>query len=157
MNIFTLLKREHREVSEILESLMDSKTEAVKQRPAQLALLRQKLLAHSKAEESTLYARLKKREEMKARISRSESEHYEVEGLLDELKGMEATDTEWDRTILDLKRNIEHHVDEEENQLFDQAKVLLSKEQLETIYDDYQKEEYRWAKQFLSVIIVDRF
>lgn len=52
-----------------------------------------------------------------------------MKGLLAELSGGRSANEEWQAKV--LRENVEHHVDEEENELFDKADDALSSEELD--------------------------
>jgi len=60
-------------------------------------------------------------------------EHAVVKTLLAELSVATSTDNEWQANAKVLRENVEHHVEEEENELFDKADDVLSDEQIEAL------------------------
>ena len=49
-------------------------------------------------------------------------EHAEAKELIQELQSMSPNDAEYDSTVLRLQHAVEHHVQEEESELFPQVK-----------------------------------
>jgi hemerythrin-like domain-containing protein len=56
-------------------------------------------------------------------------EHELVSQLLEELDSMNKGTEDWKAKLIVLRENVEHHVEEEENELFEQARQILSDDQ----------------------------
>ena len=133
MNVFELLKQDHQKVSNIFEQLESSDGIASSQRQTLFTQLKQELDIHAHVEETILYPILKQASETREITVEAYEEHQEVKDLLAELEAMPIDDAEWNDTLLELKSNVEHHVDEEENELFERARTVLSQEQIDDI------------------------
>ena len=53
--------------------------------------------------------------------------------MLAELAATPADSEEWSDMIVELKENVEHHVEEEESEMFPKARTVLSAEQITDI------------------------
>ncbi len=133
MNVFELLKQDHQKVSNIFEQLGSSDGIASSRRQALFAQLKQELDLHARVEETILYPVLKQASETREITVEAYEEHQEVKDLLAELEALPIDDEEWNDTLLELKSNVEHHVDEEENEMFERARAVLSPEQIDDI------------------------
>ncbi len=133
MNVFDLLKQDHQKVSNIFEQLESSDGIASSQRQALFTQLKQELEIHAHVEETILYPVLKQVSETREITVEAYEEHQEVKDLLAELEAMPIDDEEWNDTLLELKSNVEHHVDEEENEMFERARTVLSPGQIDDI------------------------
>ncbi len=141
-NIFAQLKAEHQEVKSLLKKAQSCSED---ERQDILEKLEMKLIPHARGEEKTLYAALRQtaaeEEEGDALILSEEAyeEHRAVDDLLDELKGIKVSDERWLGLLAVIKENLEHHIEEEEQDLFAQAKSLLNSEELTAIFESYQE------------------
>ncbi len=133
MNVFDLLKQDHQKVSNIFEQLESSDGIASSQRQTLFTQLKQELDIHAHVEETILYPVLKQVSETREITVEAYGEHQEVKDLLAELEAMPIDDEEWNDTLLELKSNVEHHVDEEENEMFERARTVLSPGQIDDI------------------------
>ncbi len=133
MNVFELLKQDHLKVSNIFEQLESTDEIASSQRQTLFTQLKQELDIHAHVEETILYPVLKQASETREITVEAYEEHQEVKDLLAELEAMPIDDEEWNDTLLELKSNVEHHVDEEENEMFERARTVLSQEQIDDI------------------------
>jgi hypothetical protein len=59
------------------------------------------------------------------------------------LSGARTADDEWQAQAKVLRENVEHHVDEEENELFDKADDALSDEEIEALGERMEAEKAR--------------
>ena len=60
-------------------------------------------------------------------------EHRLVKQLLGELESLDKGEEKWTAKFTVLKENIEHHVEEEEDEMFKKARKVLSEEDAETL------------------------
>ena len=147
MNAFTLLKTDHEKVAGILTSIEETTERAVKGREELFARLKEELDLHAKIEEEIFYPALEEAEETREVTLEAYEEHRLVKQLLAELE-VEPKDTEeWTAKFTVLKENIEHHVEEEEGEMFKQARQVLSEDEIEALGNRLQaaKKENRAA------------
>ena len=105
----------------------------VKTREELFAQLKQELDVHSKIEEQILYPVLKEAEETHDITLEAYEEHNVVKTLLAELDELPKDDETWEAKLTVLKENVEHHVEEEEGEMFKKARKVLSAEQIEAL------------------------
>jgi len=68
-------------------------------------------------------------------------EHVDVEELLEELSTLATEDDDFRAQLTELREEVEHHVREEEREIFAQARKLLSEEQAALIGEEFQAEK----------------
>ncbi|HEX8634444.1 MAG TPA: hemerythrin domain-containing protein [Pyrinomonadaceae bacterium] len=133
MDAITLLKTDHEKVSGIFEKLEETTESAEKTREELFAQLKQELDLHAHIEETIFYPVLKKSEETRDITMEGIQEHHVVKVLLRELDAMGVGSETWTAKLKVLKENVEHHVEEEEDDMFKKARTVLSREQLEEL------------------------
>ena len=133
MDAVTLLKTDHEKVSGIFEKLEDTTERAEKTREELFTKLKEELDLHAHLEETIFYPVLKKSEETRDITMEGIQEHHVVKVLLRELDAMEVGSETWTAKLKVLKENVEHHVEEEEGDMFKSAREVLTKEQLEEL------------------------
>ncbi len=133
MNAFTLLKQDHEKVAGILEKLNETTERATKGREELFAQLKSELDLHAKIEEEILYPALEEYEETRPISLEAYEEHALVKQLLEELASSPKNDEQWTAKFTVLKENVEHHVEEEEGEMFKKARQVLSAEQIEEL------------------------
>ena len=127
--IMSQLSEEHGEVSMLMKRCKASSDPAT--RKDLLSKIKTELMAHSKAEEAEFYAPLREYPETRDLVSHSKKEHEEIQDKLQTLSSSDARTDLWESTFSSLVETVEHHVKEEENELFPRAKKVLSSDQLE--------------------------
>src|SRR5687767_4907533 len=139
MNAFNLLKSDHEKVAGILTSIEETTERAAKGRDELFARLKEELDLHAKIEEEIFYPALEEADETREITLEAYEEHRLVKQLLTELEA-EAKDTEeWTAKFTVLKENIEHHVEEEEGEMFKKARQALSEEEIEKLGERMQE------------------
>lgn len=133
MDVFELLKKDHEKVSGIFEKLEPTTERGVKTREELFAQLKNELDVHAKLEEELLYPVLKEADETKDITLEAFEEHHVVKQLLSELEELPKDDETWGAKLTVLKENVEHHVKEEEGEMFKGARKVLSREQIEEL------------------------
>ena len=133
MNAFTLLKADHKKVAGILEKLDATTERGVKTREELFTQLKTELDVHTRIEETIFYPALEKADETRDITLEAFEEHRLVKQLLSELQSMAKDKEEWTAKFTVLKENIEHHVEEEEGEMFRDARKVLSEEDIETL------------------------
>src|ERR1044072_1843100 len=84
MNVFELLKEDHKKVSQIFEKLEPTTEQAVKTRSELFAKLKNELEIHTRIEEEIFYPVLKEAAETRAITLEAYEEHEVVKELLKE-------------------------------------------------------------------------
>jgi predicted DNA-binding protein len=133
MDDFELLKQDHEKVSGIFEKLDKTTERGVKTREELFAQLKTELDIHSQIEEQIFYPAIKEAKETHDITLEAIEEHAVVKRLLKELDALSKDDEKWGAKLTVLKENVEHHVEEEEDEMFKDARKVLSEEQIETL------------------------
>lgn len=138
MNAIDLLKADHEKVKSILNQLSESTDRAVKKRTELLEKLELEVSIHTQLEEEILYpaykaAGGKAEAEM---YYEAKEEHRTVDSLvLPDLKGTDPTSPEFAGRVKVIKELLEHHIEEEETDMFPHAKKILGKAKLDELGD----------------------
>ena len=110
-----LLERQHREVEGLFERFFQADTNDAKERL--FARLADHLAAHSMIEETIFYPEVLDGETEEI-LQNAVNEHREIKRILAELLDQEI-DVDFDAQMGDLQSEVEHHIEEEETQLFE--------------------------------------
>jgi hemerythrin-like domain-containing protein len=131
-DILDTLKKEHDEVKSLLSALQDASTAA--QRKSLVRRIKAALVPHTKAEENVLYDAVIALKDKDAQINGHEGylEHQCASKILTRLGQIEnATSPEHKAAAKVLKELVEHHIDEEERNVWGDAKKHFSDEKRE--------------------------
>ena len=130
MNAFQLLKEDHKTVSGIFQQLEPTTERAEKTRTQLFARLKEELDIHARIEETIFYPAIKQAAETREIVLEGFEEHHVVKLLLKELEAMPVDTEEWAAKLKVLQENVEHHVEEEEGEMFQKARQVIDEEQI---------------------------
>lgn len=139
IDLLDLLKLDHQLVSCLLEDIensIESKSAIRTELFKELALQVRK---HSLGEETVLYPKLVQMNESKDLAEDAQEEHQAIAQLVDELESIEISNPQWNSTFKALKLNIEHHVNEEESELFKIVRDLFSEDDLIKLGQEFEE------------------
>ncbi|MBV8812457.1 MAG: hemerythrin domain-containing protein [Acidobacteriaceae bacterium] len=139
MDATELLTKDHEAVRQLFEEFEsgesnDSKLDAYED-------LRQQLLIHARIEEEIFYPAIREADPGKAEnpVKEALTEHQQVKQMLAKLDEMAAeVDADFDESVKQLAKSVEHHVQEEENDIFRVARKM-GKQQLGELGDRLQQ------------------
>jgi hemerythrin-like domain-containing protein len=127
-----VLKQDHRNVQELLEKLESARLRPSKTRDSILLKIEQEMKIHSRIEEEIFYPAYKdsaRKKEDQSLYFESLEEHHLVDEVMDECHQQQSNESFAAKCKV-LKDLIEHHIREEERDLFPKAKKNLSSSML---------------------------
>jgi len=129
VNAIDLLKQQHREVEKLFEKIGKAGPDEKEKLFDELA---DSLAVHAAIEEQHFYPATKdaRTEEL---LQEAVEEHLSMKRIIADLLEMEPDDAQFDAKIKVLQEQVEHHVEEEENELFPKVQKLHSKDELEDL------------------------
>ena len=138
MNALTLLKDDHDDIKKLLSKADETTERAVKTRNALLHEIGVKLTAHEKIEEDIFYPALKAHPKAKDIVLEGYQEHHVVDLIMGELQSLDESDETWGAKFSVMKENIEHHIEEEEGEMFTKARAAFSAGELDELGEQMQ-------------------
>jgi iron-sulfur cluster repair protein YtfE (RIC family) len=133
VDALTLLENDHGKVKKMLSGLEETTERAVKTRQEGLAELKQELQIHEAIEEEIFYPALKEHAEAKDIVLEAYEEHDVVDTILSEIERTPVEDETWKAKFKVMKENLEHHIEEEEGEMFKHARKIFDREALEEL------------------------
>jgi hypothetical protein len=133
MEATKLLKKDHDEVKKILEKLDSTTERGVKTREQLFTKLKTEMQIHETIEEEIFYPALKEHPKAKEVVLEGYEEHHVVDNIMGEISSTPYDDETWAAKFSVMKENIEHHIQEEEGEMFKTARQVLSKSELEEL------------------------
>jgi hemerythrin superfamily protein len=134
VDIFEELHSEHEKISELMASL-----ESTGRDEMTVTTLQNELSSHAEAEELVFYKRLEDEAETRDVVAEGYEEHKTIARLLTQLGGAGTGEDMFNSILLELKENVEHHVEEEEGTLFEKARPLLSEDEAGSLCTAFEK------------------
>jgi hemerythrin superfamily protein len=152
MDIYKRLEKDHDKQRELIEQVKSSKPGS-DERSALWTKLMVELEAHASAEEQAFYSRLMAEPEGTDDTRHAVEEHQEMHEMIEKLNAMDQSEPVWDELFGKLAHKVTHHVDEEEEDFFPDARDTLSDKQESKALEEFterkeaelkrQKEEAR--------------
>jgi hemerythrin-like domain-containing protein len=130
MNAFQLLKEDHQKVSGLFQQIEPTTERAEKTRTELFAKLHEELEIHAQIEEKVFYPAIKQAAETREIVLEGFEEHHVIKMILKELSEVPVDTEQWTAKLKVLKENVEHHVEEEEGEMFQKARQVLSEDEI---------------------------
>jgi hemerythrin-like domain-containing protein len=130
-----LLKQDHDKVKKMLDELDTTTERALKTREQGFGELRRELEAHESIEEEIFYPALKEHPKAKELVLEAYEEHNVVDMVMGEIEDVSYDDETWGAKFTVLKENLEHHIQEEEDEMFKQARQVFDEDELDELGD----------------------
>ena len=130
MDGISLLKNDHRKVEKIFSEIEKGNGN----RQQLFAELKNELEVHAEIEEQLFYPAVRDAKQTHDIVLESFQEHAQVKKVLADLDAADKKTEHWLAGLKVLMEDVQHHVGEEENELFPKVKdKVLSKEELEEL------------------------
>jgi hemerythrin superfamily protein len=130
MDAISLLKQDHEKVKGIIKQVEETDGRSSSKREELFQTIVDELTVHERIEEEIFYPTVQKHEKAKELILESYVEHGVVDDLLDEISTIETSDEKWMAAFKVFKENLEHHIQEEEGELFPKVQEIFKEDQL---------------------------
>lgn len=144
MTIFDALRQDHDVQRTVLDRLTSTQGDSRK-RDELFARARAELQDHAAAEERFFYVPLMEFDMTQEKARHSVAEHHEIDELIEELDGTDYSSPGWLAAAKRLKDLVLHHLEEEEQQVFQLAGRVLSDKQKRTLGEHYRTEKGEMA------------
>jgi len=133
VDAIALLKEDHVKVKKMLAALEGTTERAVKTRQEGLAELKRELRIHEAIEEEIFYPALKQHAEAKEIVLEAYEEHDVVDTIMGEIERTPVENERWAAKFKVMKENLEHHIEEEEGEMFKKARDVLDRGTLDEL------------------------
>jgi hemerythrin-like domain-containing protein len=142
MDIFDALLQSHELQRSICRRLLAEIGDTGERRRA-FDELKAELAAHETAEERSFYVPLIEHDETVDTARHGIAEHHEIDEMVEETEKLSQGSAEWLELVGKLVHRIEHHLKEEEENFFPQAREVLSRREQKDLGEPYQDEHDR--------------
>ena len=136
MNALDILKQDHQKVKGLFQE-MRKDSDRGRQKEL-LDKIDTELEIHTHIEETVFYPAVDEHEEFKDMIAEALEEHQEAKLLLDELEELGADDHDFGSKLQQLMEAVEHHVEEEEGEMFPKIQKVFTEDELEELGRDLE-------------------
>jgi hypothetical protein len=133
-----LLEEDHERFKKLLEQGEETTERARVGRRELFNKLKRGLEIHERMEEEVLYPALKKHPKAKDIVLEGYEEHHVADMIGAELAETDYSDERWGAKWKVLKESLEHHIEEEEGDMFKKARKIFEKEELEAMGEEME-------------------
>ena len=133
MDAIRLLTDDHDALKKLLDEIKATTDRAEKTRGELFSRIKMELTVHEVIEEEIFYPALKEHPRAKEIVLEGYEEHHVVDEIMGELEATDVTDETWGAKFKVMKENIEHHITEEEGEMFKQARSVFSADELDSL------------------------
>jgi hemerythrin superfamily protein len=131
MNALELLKQDHQKVKGLFQDVRMG-SDRSKQKEL-FDKIDTELEIHTHIEETVFYPAIEEHEEFKDMVAEALEEHQEAKMLLEELEELGADNHEFGSKLQQLMEGVEHHVEEEEGEMFPKIREVFDEDELEQL------------------------
>jgi hemerythrin HHE cation binding domain-containing protein len=133
MNALSLLKADHAKMRKLLEELATTTERGVKTRSELFATIKGELTIHETIEEEIFYPALMEMAKTRDITLESYEEHHVVDLLMGELEDLDVADESWGAKAKVMQENVEHHMEEEEGEMFTKTRQVFDDAELDEL------------------------
>lgn len=133
--LIEMIMDEHKPIQRLIQIMKDTDNE-LSEREEAFEKFAPLLVAHAKPEEDTVYAFMKKTEDLREEGFEGEVEHILADQMLEECRRADDDDI-FSAKLKVLAELVEHHIEEEESELLPSLKKSSSKEERNEILQQF--------------------
>ncbi|WP_199671306.1 hemerythrin domain-containing protein [Salinisphaera sp. Q1T1-3] len=137
-NIFESLRESHDKQRRLLSALTDTHGDSDK-REGLFAAVKAELVHHENAEERHFYVPLMEYDMTQEKARHSVAEHHEIDELIEEMEATDFSSPGWLNSAKKLEHLVTHHLEEEEQEVFQLAGRVLSDSEKTRLAGDYDQ------------------
>jgi hemerythrin-like domain-containing protein len=126
-NAIDMLKADHEKVKELFHHYEAAGDRAHQKKKSIAEEVFTELEVHTTLEEEIFYPAMKRKanQDGKDLVAEALEEHHIVAVLIEELKSLDPTDERYDAKFKVLRENVEHHIEEEEEEMLPEAGEVI--------------------------------
>ena len=133
MDALRLLKDDHDKMRKLLDDLETTTQRGVRTREELFSKIKGELTIHEIIEEEIFYPALKDHPKAKDIVLEGYEEHHVVDTVMAELEDLPVDDERWGAKATVMKENVEHHMEEEEGEMFQKARQVFDRDELDEL------------------------
>jgi hemerythrin superfamily protein len=135
MRVTTILTKDHRVVSGLMRAMAMTPRVNGMVRRRLFEQIRSNFMLHAQAEEEVLYPAMRNLMFMSgaSKVDESYREHQQMKDLLNDMQTMDPNSDAFEAKFIDFRNKIEHHVDEQENEMLPIIRDRMSTDRQEQL------------------------
>lgn len=148
---FEQLRRDHTEVKSLLTQMVEQGSSQSKRNDLKKQL-EKALVPHMRAEETVFYPTLKENRQSRDLALEAIEEHHAAEIIFNEVLNLRPESEVWVAKCEVLKTLLEHHIQEEEQEIFKISRDLISKENIGKMLTNFAEEKIWYTTRIVGGI-----
>ncbi len=148
MNAITMLLEDHAKMRKLLDELESTTERGIKTRQELYSTIKGELMLHETIEEEIFYPALKEHPKAEDIVLEGYEEHHVVDLVMAELEDLPVDDESWGAKAKVMKENVEHHMEEEEGEMFKQARSVFDQKELEELGERMARRKAEAQREF---------
>ncbi|MEN3793264.1 hemerythrin domain-containing protein [Fulvimarina sp. MAC3] len=137
-DIYERIKTDHDKHRELLATIGDTEGASDKRQKAWHEFYYD-VKSHAAAEEETFYSKLMADPDGQDDARHSVAEHKELDDMMEELDASDMSSPQWLQTFKKLRHDYEHHISEEEEDIFAKARKVFDDKETQSFADAFAK------------------
>ena len=133
MDALQLMKSDHDKVKKLLAEGETTTERGEKTRTELFATIKGELMVHERIEEEIFYPALRDHPKAKDIVLEAYEEHHVVDTVMAELEDLPVEDETWGAKAKVMQENVEHHMEEEEGEMFQKARQVFDRDELDEL------------------------
>ena len=147
MNAIELLKADHDKVDLLFQKV---KATEESEHKALFEKIKEELEIHTHIEETIFYPKMKEEPELEDIVLEGIEEHHQAKIFLRELSALTDDSGKFEPKLMVLMEDIEHHVMEEEGEMFPKVQEIFDEATLEELGAEMQEEKQSFKKSYTA-------
>jgi len=143
MDALQLLKEDHDRLRQFFNHFRSSKDEG--EHREIFEEIKKHLQTHSHVEEMLFYPAVQEFNELEDLVDEAIEEHSKVADLLDDIDELNGEGADIRSKMAELIQNVEHHAQEEENEMFPKVRELMDSGDLESLGKEIESEKNNYS------------
>lgn len=133
MNAISLLTDDHDKVKKLLADGEKTGESSPAKRRSIFEELKREMTVHEQIEEQIFYKELRAHPKAKDLVLEGIEEHNVVDTIMGELELTEPSDENWGAKFKVMRESIEHHIEDEEGEMFPTARKVFDSDELDEL------------------------
>jgi hemerythrin superfamily protein len=150
MDILDLIRKDHRQVETLFKEIENTNNN--QELYDRFNELYKEINLHAKVEEQTFYPAIRESGDHNQLVSGAQKEHDKAKELLEEIASLSPASTEFEQKIRQLKEAIQHHVQEEEKEVFPLVSECMSAEEREQLGREFTTSKSQLQNEISALI-----
>lgn len=141
-DIYKIIKNEHDRHRELLDKIADTSGDTAERRSLWRDFFHD-VKAHAAAKEETFYASLISKTWGQDKARHSGTEYKELDDITDDLEKTDFSSSGWLNRFKTLHHDYVHHIDEEEDEVFERAKEVIDDRKADELGPQFEKHKQK--------------